>query len=310
MGWVKIIAYLIAVFFIINAVIFGMYLFSENPSSEILNAVGYNSGVQREISAGSEVVQFEKNMRFNHNTLSFFINSDCDQSKKMRMMRAFSEVQSQTEIILFRPAEESVADILIGCSEESYETEKNTFISGEGGPTEYFNLTMYPLIKKGKILLYQESSCDYPITELHELFHVFGFDHINKSQYIMYPYIDCKQIINPELINQLKEIYSIEPLPELYFMNVSAVKTDNYLNFSVQINNDGLNDAENVNLNVYADNEKVDNFDLKTIAIGSGQVFYVNNLKLPSSNIKTVKLEIYYSGKEYKKDNNVIELSV
>ncbi len=309
MGLIKIIAYLIAIFFIANAVVFGMYYFSQNPASEIFQSIGYNPGIQKNVNASSEVVQFEPNMRFNHNTITFFINPNCDDEKEIRMMKAFSIITNMTEIIFFKPASEKDADVVIGCSKDSYETEKNVFVSGEGGPTEYFNLAMYPLILKGKVLLYEKSSCDYSITELHELLHVFGFDHINKSEFILYPYIDCKQTINPEVIKMLKELYSVEPLPELYFTNISAVKTGRYLNFSVQINNEGLIDANGVTLEVYSGDEKIDSFDLKNIEVGISQQFYVTNLKIPSDTAK-IKLEIIYAGKEFKKDNNIAELVV
>ena len=310
MGIVKIIAYLIAIFFIANAVVFGMYYFSENPPSEILKSIGYNPGIQKEINASGEVVQFEPNMRFNHNDISFFMNADCDDKKRTRMMEAFSQIMTETGIISFKPANENSADILIGCSKENYETEKNVFISGEGGPTEYFNLAMYPIIMKAKILLYKDSSCNEPITELHELLHVFGFDHINKAEFILYPYVECKQEINPQVISEIKRLYSIEPKAELYFTNVTAVKTGSYLNFSVQVNNEGLLDANGVSLEVDANNQKIDSFDLKNIEIGIGQKFYVTNLKLPSSTVDKIIIKIIYSGIEYKKDNNNVELSV
>jgi len=311
MGIVKIIVYLIGIFFIANAVIFGTYYFSENPPSEILKSIGYNPGIQKEINASTEVIQFESNMRFNHNSISFFMGQDCDDKKHVRMMKAFSQVMIETDnLITFKPADKISADITIICSEENFETEKNVFISGEGGPTEYFNLSFYPLIRKAKIILAKDSSCDEPITELHELLHVFGFDHINKAEFILYPYIECKQKINPELISEIKRIYSIEPKAELYFTNVTAVKTGSYLNFSVQVRNEGLLNAEAVSLEVYANNKKIDTFDLKNIEIGIGQKFYVTNLKLPSSNVDRVIIKIIYSGTEYKKDNNEVELSV
>ncbi|MEK6879657.1 MAG: CARDB domain-containing protein, partial [Nanoarchaeota archaeon] len=141
-------------------------------------------------------------------------------------------------------------------------------------------------------------------------FHVFGFDHINKSEFIMYPYVDCKQEINPMLIAKLKELYSVEPLAELYFTNISATKTGSYLNFRVQVNNDGLVDAENFYLKLQADNEEIDSFDFKLIPIGTSSLFYVTNEKLPSSTTNKIKLVLEYSGKEYNKANNVVELSV
>lgn len=313
MGLIKIIAYLIAIFFIANSVLFGMYYFSggDGKISELLQVVGYNPGIPKNVNASSSLAMFESNMRFNHNTLTFFINSACEKNKITRMYQAFSIVTEQTEIILFKPAkDEASADILIGCTQDAYQFEKNVFASGEGGPTEYYSLDFYPLILKGKILLYNEDSCDYPITELHELFHVLGFDHINNPNLIMYPYVGCKETVNPELIAKLKELYSIEPLAELYFSNISASKTGSYLNFRVQINNDGLIAAENFYLKLYVDNAEIDSFDFKLVPVGTSNMFYITNEKLPSSAVNRIKLVIEYSGKEYNKANNVVELSV
>lgn len=313
MGAVKIIAYLLAIFFIANAALIAVYYFYNNSEkiSEVLQIVGYNSGAEKNVNASNELAQFSQDMRFNHNVISFYINPECEESKVTRMHRAFSIINEETGIISFKPAEEISADILVGCSQDSYESEKNVFVSGEGGPTSYFELSFYPMIMKGKVLLYNEDSCDYPITELHELFHVLGFEHINKSNLIMYPYINCNQEINPELIKKLKQLYSIEPLAELYFSNISAVKTGNYLNFSVQINNEGLFDAENVNLKVLdSENKEIDSFAFEKLPIGTSSTFSVTYLRLPSSSTSRIKLFLDYSGKEYNKNNNLVELSV
>jgi len=311
MGLIKIIAYLIAILFIVNSAIIAVYYLSPEKITEGLRAIGYNPGLEKNINASSELVQFSPNMRFNHNAISFFINPECSQEKITRIYRAFSIITEETRIITFKPADEASADILVGCSKDSYESEKNVFVAGEGGPTEYFDLSFYPLILKGKVLLYNEDSCDYPITELHELFHVFGFGHINKSEYIMYPYVKCEQKINPELTNKLKELYSIEPLPELYFSNITALKTGRYLNFSVQINNEGLKEAEHIKLKVSDEKyNDLGSFDFKSLPVGTSNMFYVTYLKLQSDDTKKINLILDYPGKEYNKYNNILELSV
>jgi len=233
--------------------------------------------------------------------------------KVNRLKTAFFIIHQETGVIDFYPIEdESKADILVGCSSNSYETEKNVFVAGEGGPTSYLDLNLYPVILKGKVLLYQkeESKCKKPITELHELFHVFGFDHINNKSLIMYPYVGCEQEINPDLIKKLIEIYSIKPLAELYFSNATVVKTGVYLNFSVQVSNEGLKDIKNVELEVYEEGKKLDSFNLGDIEMGASQKFMVGNLKLFSVNAKSIRLEIKASQEEYNKENNVINIGV
>ena len=215
-----------------------------------------------------------------------------------------------TAIFKFYSTDEETAQIVIGCSIDSYEAEKNVFVAGEGGPVKFLNSTLYPIILKGKVILYDESKCDYPVTELHELFHVFGFDHINDSKMIMYPYVNCKQIINPEIISQLIILYSIPSLPELYFANVSAIKDGKYLNISIQINNIGLAMAKQVNLEIYADGKKLKTYDFGEMDYGAGSSLHVSNLELPFSNVKIIKLVIVSSITELEKENNILELKL
>jgi len=262
------------------------------------------------VNVSGDLVQFFPNMRFNHNNLTFFINSECSEQKKERMETAFSIITQETEIVSFTSDSEENADILVGCSFDSYETEKNVFIAGEGGPTKIINLSIYPLILRGKVILYNESSCDYPITELHELFHVFGFDHINDSETIMYPYSECNQRINPEMIENIKELYSISALAEIYFENITASKKGVYLDFNVMVRNEGLIEAKNITLEVYSEENKIDSFNLGNLNSGEGTGFDVKNLKLSSKNAENIKMIIVTETGEYNLENNILELNV
>jgi len=307
---IKIILNAILVILLVNLIFYAGYLayISWPRASETMHS-DYNSKIDL-VKLSANITQFSPNMRFNHNNLSYFI-LECDGEKISRLKEAFSIIENETKIIKFyQTNDEDNADIHVGCSKNAFETEKNVFVAGEGGPTKFLNLSLYPAILQGKIILYEESSCDYPITELHEIFHVFGFEHVNDSLKIMYPYVNCRQRIDPELINMLIELYSIEPLAELYFKNVSVVKTGIYLNFSVQINNEGLVNAKNVSLEVYDENKKIDSFDLKEIKFGSGETFWVGNLMLNSINTQKIILKIVSNSREYNNGNNVIELKI
>ncbi len=299
---------LIAAIALIGIFVYGLI----NPESQVLRLKNYNSlaETQAAVNASGELKQFVTNLRFNHNDISYYMSPDCSATKKTRFENALFLISDKTKIINFYLTNEKDADILVGCSKDSYEQEKNVFIAGEGGPTEYLDLKVYPVIKKGKVLLYEESNCDYPVTELHELLHVFGFDHINNSKLLLYPYIKCDQSIPPEAIEALIKLYSVQPAAELYFSNASAVKTGMYLNFKIQINNDGMIKAEEVVLEVYADDEKIEVENLKDIDFGTGQGFYVNNLKLPSANAKNIRFRTITSTNEFDKTDNSIELSV
>lgn len=279
-------------------------------AAQTFNTGSYNPGLNAPVNASNEVTQFYPNMRFNHNKITYFI-LDCDTTKTARLSRAFNIIETDTGIISFYKTDnEEEADIHVGCSANAFEKEKNTFIAGEGGPTSFIDLKPYPIIIKGKVMLYKEESCDYPITELHELFHVFGFDHINRSKTIMYPYVDCEQRIDPEMINLLKTLYSVEPKAELYFTNLSAVKKGIYLDYDLQVNNDGLIMAKNVKLEIYSGNQLIESSPLKDLDYGTGQHTWVKNMKLPSLNVNKLTFKITTDTSEFNTQNNIIEVAI
>jgi hypothetical protein len=253
----------------------------------------------------NEFSLFYPNLRFNHKDITFFINEECSSQQKDKLIEAFLIITNYTEIIKFYPSSEENADILIGCSKNSYEAEESVFIAGEGGPTKIINSTYFPIIEKGKILLYNQKTCEKPITELHELIHVLGFEHVNNTKSIMYPYLSCEQEVDSEIINMLKELYSIEPKAELYFLNASAVKFGKYVNFSVNVRNEGLISAQNIILKVISENIQLDSFDLREIEFGAGKTFEVSYLNVPSkANSLIFKLET--ETPEFDKDNNIL----
>jgi hypothetical protein len=247
------------------------------------------------IPAPSEIKQFYPNMRFNHNNISYNFGASCGEDKIKGMEQAFFIIQSETGIISF--SKETNPDISISCSPAEIQKGENTFVAGEGGPRQFVNSTEYPIIISGEIeLLGQGLGCKTPIVELHELLHVFGFDHLNDSRYIMYPYADCSQKLNPDYIQYLKELYSIKPLPDLYFDYANVSKSGRYLNFDVVVNNGGMIDEPNATLRVSADNSSVEIFSLGPIGFGGGIRFSIQNLRLPGRN--TREIEFYVSGKD------------
>lgn len=277
-----------------------------------LGFVGYNfyqqqanvNQLYQNVNAPSEATQFLKNLRFNTNRISYFISSDCTLDRTNKFKQALGILTSETNILEFYSASEANADILVGCSKNAYEQEKNVFAAGEGGPTAYLNLSYYPYIRKGKVILYEKSECTYPVVEMHELLHVFGFAHINNKTSIMYPYGGCNHQLDSTIIEMLKKLYAIEPLAELLFTNLKASKSGKLLELELEITNQGLQDAKNVNISIYADNIMLEPIEIGDLEIGVTQTLKMTNIALPNNEISEIKLAIIYD-REYDKTNNI-----
>lgn len=294
---------------------FSLYFLYQNlpgPEEKLLQITNVGEETENPIVEYGTIKQFYSNMRFNHNKLSYFIENSCEEQRKERMEEAFVIFSNKTSLISFYPQEESKADILVGCSEDFIEPEENLFIAGEGGPTKIINTSLYNVIVQGKILLYKEGECEFPVVEVHELLHVFGFDHIENPKDIMYNFSSCDQEIGQDTIDILNSLYSQVPAPDLYISNISATKRGRYLDFEIEVRNRGLIDVENATFLVSASQEKVGEFSLEEIGYGEGKILKVQNLKLPSRSTESVKfiLDAENKIKELMESNNEIELAI
>ncbi len=272
---------------------------------------------QPELETGNlsyEVKQFYPNMKFNHNSISYKINSDCDSEKRARMIAAFNELEDKVSAISFY--ESNNPDIEVSCSaEEGDSVGRDFFIAGEGGAKEIIQTKRYNVITNGVVLLYDNPSnaiqCSWPNLELHELLHVFGFEHSSDENSLMYPYLEsCSQKLDESIIQDLEELYSQENLADLYFAHVKAIKKGIYLDFNVTVRNSGVIDAEGVVLSVYDDKERIEDFDLRDISFGGGMNFQVFNIKLKNRNSDNIEIVIdpLNAIKELDEGNNVAKL--
>jgi hypothetical protein len=254
----------------------------------------------------SELSQFYKNMRFQNKSISFGFEPSCDMVKKERVRKAFDIIAEQTQALSFYEAPFIKAQIDVACSEEKVENiESNSFVAGEGGPKEIINSTIYPLILSGRILLFESPKCDYPVVEIHEIMHVFGFEHINDSKSIMYPYYDCDQTLDKEYSTSLNNLHSTKPLPDLQIETLQATKHQFYLDFNISIKNQGILDSEKMTLNIIVKNENVRKFNIEEIPVGFGRTLTVQNLKLPGFSFpQTITFLLNTTSEEYSKENN------
>ncbi len=318
---VRVIIIMLALFVIFLLILFSLFILdiSGNPRKV---STTINELPELTNSSFGEVLQFYPNMKFNHNNISYIIDNNCDLEKEKNIMDAFDFLSSKVMSIKFYPVlsnePEESADIAVSCgADEKYNPseKKDFFIAGEGGAKEIIPTGRYYVINGGIILLYGDPvrsiKCDWPNTEIHELIHVFGFNHSGDKNSLMYSYLEsCEQKLDESIIRELKNLYSKPNLPDLYFENITASKRGRYLDFNITIRNSGVVDADNVSFSVIENGELVETKELKDIKFGAGIVLEIGNLKLLKRDSKEIKIFIDYFNKieEIDKENNIAAL--
>lgn len=285
----------------------GWFIYTHLPGTPILLEV-HNPDKTTQAPV-SKAVQFYPSMRFPDRTIKYTLESRCSERKRNEMIAAFDYLQERT-ILNF--VEGNDPQIIVTCSNLAPEPAlEGHFVAGEGGPTEILNTSLYSVILEGKIALYKADNCDSPHVALHELLHALGFDHVNNEGSIMYPTLDCDQILDPIFLEELNELYADDNLPDLLITHANATKSGAYLAFSVEVANQGLAPSDEVTLRVIADGEVIKSFNLEELEIGTKKILSVENLRIPRS-AQTIRfsVESATSERELTMDNNELELSV
>ena len=242
---------------------------------------------------------FAEKLRFNHNVISYFIEDDCLGVRKDAMIEAFALFAKKTIVSFYEV--DANADIDVGCSDDYIPLGESLFAAGEGGPSRIINTSNFKTIEKGKILLYEDPRCDGPIVELHELCHVFGFDHSADPKNIMYNISNCEQEISDDMVTLINDLYSIEVLADAVLSDVQAVKRGRYLDFNVTVLNEGLIGIDGIDLAIIVGDRVVQVMEMGEIGIGYGRTLKATNVKLPSSGIDSIDFVV-------DRDNDVREL--
>src|SRR3989344_6742110 len=208
------------IFFILLGILLSSlyFLYTNIPGEpQVLEVeVGEIDEIQQQLS---EVKQFYTNMKFNHNDISYAFLPNCGSAEKTRMKEAFQEVSLRITKISFREIS-SQGDITISCSEKADNIQEDYFVAGEGGAKEIIPTGRFNIINEGIIYIYENPAkkrvkCDYPNIEIHELMHVFGFDHSSNKNSLMYPVLDsCNQKLDNSIIEKLNSLYSQPNLPD------------------------------------------------------------------------------------------------
>ena len=268
--------------------------------------VGENNG-NTNFTIGSEgSIQFYENMRFPDKVISYNIENACPLPKKDEMLKAFRFMEEKTILSFYQ--KDANAQIKIQCENVSV-PRSGLFVAGEGGPTNITSTPKYNIINEGQILLLRESRCPKPNVEIHELMHVLGFEHSINPNNIMFNISKCSQEMGQDSIDLINTLYSVESLPDLNILNVSGRIHSRYLDFQIEIQNQGLAPSSNGNINVYGDEKLIKSFELNPIDTGYGKIISIENILLVR-NVKEIQFEVEIPDRELDKKNNVKKLSL
>lgn len=309
--------------FLVAIIIFLAYLIyldmpraAENLNIDLDSKNPETNNIQ--IPNNEESKQFYSNMKFNHNKISYRIETGCPEEKKQRMIEAFNELSKHVPKITFYEIT-TTPDIEILCSQNNNEqiNEKH-FIAGEGGAKEIIETERFNIITEGIIYLYDNSNlktlkCDYPNVEIHELMHVFGFEHSKNPKSLMYSLLEsCEQKLDQKIISLLNNLYSMENFPDLYFEDAKAIKKGRYLDFNLTIKNSGSIDSETTTIIILEDNKEIDKRELGQIKFGAGMTLQTVNLKLNKLDPKKIEFIIDKDNeiKELDEENNVARIEL
>jgi hypothetical protein len=249
--------------------------------------------------------QFYPNLRFSDSRIVYAFGPACDETQRARVHRALSFLDRDTGLVF---VEGTSPMLSITCAlTPTPEKAASYFVAGEGGPTSILNVSSFYIIQHASVSLYRPERCDTPTIALHELLHAFGFGHTATSTSILYPLTNCDQTIDTNILQELRRLYAIPPLPDITFVSAGANSTRTRLSFHVVVANIGLAPLTNATLIVETPDFK-QTFALEDVALGGQKALSVTQLRLTSP-LKTLSFRIETKEQELSLANNNITLS-
>lgn len=304
MSW-KLLSGILAIFFFVTLLLLYEFfpLTSDNYEMSVPQEKDFNIGVY---APGN--MQFYDNMRFPDRNISYKVSSFCSLSKKAETESALDIIENLT-ILRFYPSE-SDAEIFVSCQERDDIDSSGLFIAGEGGPTKIIQTDNFNIIYGGEILLVRTSECQTPNIPIHELFHVLGFVHSTNPGNIMYNISKCNQVIGEDIPRRINELYTLDSLPDLSFVDATAFVQNRYADLNLSIKNNGLKDSEKSKIKIYADDQLIKEVDLTPLRVGYGRTISLGNIYSKERNIEIIKVVIESDFEELDKKNNEVILEI
>jgi hypothetical protein len=299
----------IVLLMLLGALGFGVYVLWLNLPFENATYKPFSSNFSTNVGIQNEGAQFYPNMRFPDKIISYRLESTCPQQRWVDVERAFAIISEKTVLKFYNSRDNPEIKIL--CSRIApMPGQEGHFIAGEGGPTEIINTTNFAVILGGNISLYREEQCDEPKIAIHEILHALGFDHHNISSSIMNPVTGCNQEIDQYIIDDINSLYKMDSLPDLGIDSIKANRTGRYLNFEINVSNQGLKESKGANLDIYTLDRKIGNFSVGDLDIGTRKMLFVQNEKLAGDSSKIIFLLSSEDERELSLDNNRAEISL
>lgn len=281
------------------------YLFYSQMAIDNVQYKAFVSNVTMDLPNSS--VQFYPNMRFQSKEISYEIDESCGDDMRPDIEEAFRILDAKT--IMSFVEKTGLVDILVKCDTSAPElAEKNHVIAGAAKPNNIVNATKFFVIENSSVTMYKEESCNVPLVSIHELLHAIGFDHNNDEKSIMYPLVNCDQEIDSEIINEINRIYSFESLPDLVISKLVSNSSGRYINFEIEVANQGLKDSVKNTLEIVSEGEVDKSYDLGVIEIGKKKILLVQNLKVEDN--KNVEFRVIPEGKDLNTKDNIAKLVV
>ena len=169
--------------------------------------------------------------------------------------------------------------------------------------TGLFNLTRYAE------MLYTPTSseCESKITVIHELGHVLGFAHTTDAKSVMFPSVDCNAKITDEMKQTLRNLYSIEALPDLHFGDLNAEQHGKYVIMNFTVWNRGLIASENVSIEIKLD-DATKMHAIPTMSPGEGLLIPDAIYTEKDVGLITLTIDSPQVKSDFDRENNVIIL--